>query len=179
MSEASGQTLSVVDSPASPSASRGWDRRSKTTDGSGPSFSASSPRYDPHTSSWRTSQDSLFAASETYSGDWPSSGMTRSGRAYPLPRLVRRTFGGGCFLLPTPAAQPAGWKNLPILDGRGCYPEHFNQRLYHAETGRLIQRGVWQVICLTAGLALPTAPPLNPCFLEWMMGFPLDWTASE
>jgi hypothetical protein len=73
-----------------------------TFGGSGPSTPDWFADYDPDSSSWRTSQGCLFEGSATFSETWPSSGMTRSGRAFRLPPLVPRTSAGGSSLWPTP-----------------------------------------------------------------------------
>lgn len=54
--------------------------------------------YDPATSTWRTSQPSLWDASLTpFSGRWPTSGLMLAGAAYERPTLGRRmaAIGGG------------------------------------------------------------------------------------
>lgn len=48
-------------------------------------------------------------------------------------------------LLPTPAANEPGFTLAPV-DKHGNPPEHGAQRWYHPETGRLLQKGVSQVI---------------------------------
>ena len=89
--------------PASPSPSRessdGWT----TIVGYGPSSREPFASYDPDTSSWRTSQGSLWEAGWTpYSETWPSSGMTRNGRAFRRQPLVPRTSVTGSGSWPTP-----------------------------------------------------------------------------
>ena len=77
----------------------------KTTNGGyGPSSSESFATFDPESLSWRTCQGSLLPEWETYSETWPRAGMTRSGRAYRLPRLVPPISAGGSSSWPTP-----GW----------------------------------------------------------------------
>lgn len=49
---------------------------------------------------------------------------------------------------PTPAAHPAGWKNIEVVDKDGNPPAHFNQRLYHKETGRLVEKGLEQAVTM-------------------------------
>lgn len=83
-------TSSLEASPVSRSALPGSDRDRTTTDGSGLSSPVPLAHYDPDTSSWRTSQGSLFEGWETYSETWPRSGMTLSGTLYLLPPLVPR-----------------------------------------------------------------------------------------
>lgn len=65
--------------------------------------------YDPDTSSWRTSQPSLFSGSlPEQSVTWPVSGMTRNGAAYARPMSVPHTDATGVSsLLPTPTASEA------------------------------------------------------------------------
>src|SRR5882672_1092817 len=48
-------------------------------------------KFDPATSSWRTSQHSLEGGLTLFSETWPRSGLMRSGIAYQLPPLVRLT----------------------------------------------------------------------------------------
>jgi hypothetical protein len=107
-------TYSLEVSPASRSASPGSNDGWTTIVGYGPSSPEPFASYDPDTSSWKMSQGSLWEAGWTpYSGIWPSSGMTRSGRAFPRRPLVPRTSvtGSGSSLtgkethhVPTPTA---------------------------------------------------------------------------
>lgn len=58
---------------------------------------------------WETDQASLYCEhSERYSVTWPTSGMTRSGTAYPPPTSAHRTSGSGCSFSPC---------DLPMSDG--------------------------------------------------------------
>jgi len=61
-------------------------------------------RYDPDTSSWKTSQLCLDGALETFSETWPRSGTMRSGTAFRLPTLVHLTDGIASGSWPTPTA---------------------------------------------------------------------------
>ncbi len=58
--------------------------------------------YDPDSYSWKTSQLSLVEDLGKFSGTWPSAGMMRDGRAWPLQRLVptMSACGGGVWLMP-------------------------------------------------------------------------------
>jgi hypothetical protein len=47
---------------------------------------------------------------------------------------------------PTPATNPPGWKNIEVVDKDGNYPTHINQRFYDKKTGRLVQKGLEQVV---------------------------------
>jgi len=52
------------------------------------------------------------------------------------------------ILYPTPAAQEPGWKHIEVVDKDGNPPEHPNQRFYHKETGRVVQKGLEQVVMM-------------------------------
>ena len=210
----------------------------------------------------KTCQLSLLEDSEPFSETWPRSGWMRSGIAYRLVPLVRRTDETESGLLPTPAAHEPGWKHIEVVDRDGNPPSHANQRFYDMQTGRLVQKGLTQVVTMfptpsasgmpcegtvrlarkawldgmatleeanaiagrdvrkaqgkvRAWLPTPTAMghhtggritewggssarsqvhllaeagllhkkevsgSLNPTWVEWLMGFPLDWTALD
>ena len=93
------------------------------TDGSpdsGSSTPASFARYDPASSSWRTSQVSLFGGLTAFSARLPNSGTMRSGRLYPLPKWEPRTFvadSSSSVGYPTPVSADA--KGAMSHGGRG------------------------------------------------------------
>jgi len=70
----------------------------------GPSTRGSFANSDRGTSSWRTSQLCLDGEWAEFSETWPRSGMTRSGKAFERPTLVRHTDENESGLLPTPTA---------------------------------------------------------------------------
>jgi len=49
---------------------------------------------------------------------------------------------------PTPSAQEPGWKHIEVVDKKGNPPTHPNQRFYHKETGRIVQKGLQQVVTM-------------------------------
>jgi hypothetical protein len=51
-------------------------------------------------------------------------------------------------LLPTPAAQDPGWRNRCPITKDGNTPTHPNQRFYDKETGRLMQKGLQNLVYL-------------------------------
>lgn len=53
------------------------------------------------------------------------------------------------MLLPTPAAQLPGFRNRTPVTGSGEHPTHGNQRWYDAESGRLMQKGLEQVLLMS------------------------------
>ena len=164
--------------------------------------------YDQRSSSWRMFLPSLFEDSKLFSGRWPRSGIVSNGIAYQLDTLAHRTKGIASGLSesgmwPTPAAHPAGWKHIQVVDKNGNPPAHANQRFYDKKTGRLVEKGLEQVIKMwptpksqvsvpdyarvnrprSGGDDLATSVArenptgqLNPPFVEWLMGFPIGWT---
>lgn len=64
-------------------------------------------------------------------------------------------------LLPTPAVKEPGWKNRTPVDKDGKTPTHHNQRWYDKETGRLMQKGLDQVLRLSQA-ASPASPSPQP-----------------
>jgi len=121
------------------------------------------------------SQQVMFEeiSSEVFCATWPRSGLTiSSGVAFQrtsLPARLTSAIASGLWrtpsateadhagyphlssqayhsVLPTPTVSSPGWKNIPIVDKDGNPPDHANQRFYDAETGRLVQKGLEQVI---------------------------------
>lgn len=114
---------------------------------------ASFARYDRATSSWRTAQCSLLGDSEEFSETWPSSGSLVSGlcseRATPV--------------LPTSAIGSGLWPT-PVADG--------DRTTDYAQGGRSLGAEVRRRSVGKGG-------GLSPDWIEWLMGWPIGWTASE
>src|SRR5690349_3164227 len=70
--------------------------------GCGGSSTDSLAAYDHESSSWRTSQLSLFGGLSEYLETWPSAGMTQSGIAYQRESLAPSITVTGSGLWPTP-----------------------------------------------------------------------------
>jgi hypothetical protein len=114
---------------------------------SGGKWPESFASYDPATSSWRTSQGLLTGGWTPFSGTWPHSGSMRTGRVYPHVPWVRHTHARECSLWPTPRAS----------DRDNCGGS--NARKMAKRNGTYIGRNQ------------------NPQVSEWLMGFPIDWSA--
>jgi hypothetical protein len=196
--------LSAADSPArtSPSPARGqaWQAPARDYGKSTPELLAN---FDPDTSSWRTSQHCLVEGLETFSETWPRSGMMRNGTAYQLPPLVPRTYEIECGsslgrpqlhkgpeesgYWPTPRAIDNGQIKTSRTDSRNLkssptlsemvlrWPTPTARDYRSPGRSRLERTGS------TAGECLPQAigGQLNPTWVEWLMGFPLGWTALK
>lgn len=74
-----------------------------------------------------------------------------------------RTMATSQTLLPTPAVQEPGWKNRIPVHKDGTPASNPNERWYDKETGRLMQKGLQQVITHTMSSQFsPVASPANP-----------------
>ena len=116
--------------------------------------------FDHATSSWRTSQRSLFEDWDVFSAIWPFEGSMRNGRVFQRAPLVHHTHDDECSLWPTPTAS---------MDGRGFgIPLHEHSGRYKRSTVSRIQELVtehgWRI---------------HPHFTETLMGFPIGWSAIE
>ena len=110
-------------------------------------------KSDQNTSFWRTSQRSLLEEWIPFSGSWPRSGMMRSGIASRLHPLVPRIFATESSLWPTPTV-----------------PDHHM-------VGRLDEwGGSWSRSTIQHLSKEDRTGPLNPVWVEWLMGFPDGWT---
>lgn len=149
----------------------------------GLSLLASFASYDPAMRCWKTFQRSFIEDSAAFSAIWPRSGMTRSGNAYQLPPLARRTDVIGSSLWPT-----------PTVNGNN------NRAGLSAKSGDGLATAVkrWPTPNATDGSKAPkffgrgnpslpqavkdeeqTDGQLNPMWVEWLMGFPIGWTDLE
>ncbi len=222
---------------------------------SGRTSRGSFARWDPESSSWKTSQATLFSGCQTFSGSWPRWGSMRSGAAIARRKSAHRTSGNGSSCWPTvvvnsldnyPGASPtAGWglqafaRHWPTArgeDSENCgghrgtldslteasrqWPTpvsspNSNRKTKVAPSEAAGQHGLvlaaeaasWATpkardqgalgpaeadrkspglsrqAPATALPGQPSSPPhqssplrLNPLFVEWLMGFPRNWS---
>jgi hypothetical protein len=141
---------------------------------------------------------------ERFSETWPRSGMTRNGTAYQLPPLVPHTGATASGLWPTPDAsvaqygeKPQTWLErrervkLTAKNGNGMgMPLTIAVQMWPTPVSRDKRtiKGAqhpagWtgaKGLCETVGEVEGTATgSLNPTWVEWLMGFPAEWTALE
>lgn len=121
-------------------------------------------KFDPASSSWRTSQHCLISGWEEFSGTWPRSGTMRSGIAFQAPPLVPLISASASGLLPTPQA----------IDAKGSCAKLSHKRwtTYHLKHW---VHGTGLAIHSRTG----ASSWINPNFAEWMMGFPRRWTSGH
>lgn len=131
----------------------------------GETWPASLAMYDPVTCSWKTSQRSLFEEWETFSATWPRSGLMHGGTCWELPTLAGLNRESEC----------GSWPTLKASDAK-----QFSKNFAYFE------RRVKVAPDLPVMVGLKTPPTkggfygrLNPAWTEWLMGWPIGWTASE
>ena len=125
----------------------------------GPRWRGSLAKYDPDTSSWRTAQLSLLGDLDESSVTWPRSGSMRSGVCWERTTLERPTSVSESGLWPTPTV---------------C--GNYNRKGASATSGdglaTAVRMGGTQGDCLPQQVG----GPLNPPWVEWLMGWPIGWT---
>lgn len=192
-------TSSPEDSRASRSASPDAVAGTPTNDGSGLRCGRPFAIYDPSSRCWRTCQASLLAGLDEFSETWPRSGMTRDGTAYRLPPsapLTDATGGGASPGWPTPTvkgnhnragASPASGDGLSTAvnrwptptarlgESRQPSPRLARERL---ASGRRNLEDAISAASDNPGHDLRPASggPLNPEWVEILLGLPAGWT---
>lgn len=189
---------SLPATPASPSLSQASGEEPKTPGTSGPRSSASLGKWDPNSCSWRMSQAMFDWASTESSVILPKSGSTRSGQLFERPMSELHTGASGCSSWPTPRTITGGaesaerkkelgrtqsgggdlqaaaqkWATPTARDHKdGADPSEVVPT--NGLLGRQAPRVTGQMSPSTSGLRL------NPRFVEWLMGFPDEWTVCE
>jgi hypothetical protein len=134
--------------------------------------------YDQSSCSWKTYQQSLVTDWESYSGTWPSWGMTAGGSAFAHPMSERRIteIGGSRFATPN------------TLDAANLRDQATNMHLWptpnasdHRDRGNMSNPSIQRRKEIGKQLNLsmvvhPTSGMLNPTWVEWLMGFPIGFT---
>ncbi len=151
---------------------------------SGLSSLGSFARFDLASPSWRTPQCSLFEDSASFLGTWPRSGSMQSGMCWERPTLAPTTseIGSGS-LLPTPTASDYG-TNRSQSEGavaraslatmaRKCQWPTPRARDWKKAGGN---RHSPDLSTAVKNQAPQAGGPLNPTWVEWLMGWPLGWT---
>lgn len=82
-------TSYVADTLANPSQPQAKGKGQTTLDTSGRGYETPSANYDHDTQSWRMCADTFLWDSQPFSENWPPSGMTRNGKLFRQPQLVR------------------------------------------------------------------------------------------
>ncbi len=113
----------------------------------GEKWQGSFAKYDPDTHSLRTHQCSLLEDLTESCQTLPAWGLMRDGECWEQPTLALRIRGTESGLWPTPTAHNAKETNAPSEAKRN-----------------------------EPTLASRVGGKLNPTWVEWLMGWPLEWT---
>lgn len=138
--------------PAKTSASPATAADSTVLDpASGASSNGWFAKFDRTSSTWKTVQRSLLGDSESFSETWPRWGSMRNGASYPRPIPALPICESASGFWPTPTARD--WRS-----GKASAATHErNSRPLSEQVGGL----------------------LNPDWVEWLMGWPIGWTALK
>jgi hypothetical protein len=169
----------------------------------GEKWRASFTKYDPDLSSWKTHQCSLLGDLDEFSETWPQWGLMRNGECWEqrtLEQTIRGTESGlseNKEMWPTPATKGYGHAaegmvgNLIEKIERGVITKLEAEQMLSLP--KLENHRTWKKKFPTpvaddtshrknkyaqGGTALSTVAggKLNPMWVEWLMGWPLEWT---
>ena len=145
----------------------------------------SSAKYDPVSRSWKTRQSLLLGGLASFSETWPRWGLMRDGELSAQQTLVPPTCENESGLLPTPTATDHKSESMSLALVAASKKGVRLTEFLHRKTiptmnagnahwgGRLDELG---------GSGNPFRGteigklPLNPCWTEEVMGWPIDWT---
>jgi hypothetical protein len=141
-------------------------------------------RWDRDSRSWKTPQCSLLEGLDVFSGTWPRWGMMQGGACSGQSTPEHLTSESESGLWPTPLANSGtgaghgpnkkGGPNLQTYVAMWPTPTaHISKEAaYPAEFTRKTP-----TLTSVAHGGISTQPmPLNPMWVEWLMGWPLGWT---
>jgi hypothetical protein len=142
--------------------------------------------FDRTTSTWRTAQRSLLGDSELFSETWPKWGSMRNGASYLRPTPVLRTSASESGSWPTPTAS-LGTKGGRITPRKGREGSTLIEAVSARQTFTTPMARDWRSGKASAATAAKNTRPLseqvggllNPDWVEWLMGWPIGWTALQ
>jgi hypothetical protein len=142
-----------------------------------------SKKLDLLSSSLKTSLQSGHADLVESSKDWPRSGMIVDGQLYLPQALEPHTKETDGSYLPTPTSQSYG-------SNKGGAAGRIGKERFSLDT--MARKNLWPTPAVFGnyqnkiqgnshliGLATAVGGPLNPTWIEWLMGYPPEWTALE
>lgn len=143
-------------------------------------------KYDPSSSLWKTAQCSFIEDLGESLATFPRSGMTRDGLLWELPMLERRTSVTGSGFWPTPVASDTSSRKKPYA--QGGTPLSLAVKMWPTPTGggksKTTCLGDWGGSGARKKLRQLVTDaelfgPLNPSWVEWLMGWPIGHTALK
>ena len=145
----------------------------------GPRWPALFARFNPVESKWKTVQCSLLGDSDEFSETWPRWGSMLNGECYlrPMPALPICESASGFWQ--TPVADDAIERKAGKWNSRG--EPKLSAQVKLAPTPTASDTGFRKEKYAQGGTALSTfvGGHLNPDWEEWLMGWPIGWTALE
>ena len=148
--------------------------------------------------SWKTSQLSLFGGLTEFCWSSMRWGLMRAGQLFQPQKWEPRTYENESGYWPTPAAMEGRGSAEAIMARRERNGFRNMDGLTTADAVRIwdspgnLKRSLWTTPCADdtghrkakyaqGGTALSTQAggQLNPTWVEWLMGYPLDWTELE
>jgi len=145
-------------------------------------------KFDLDTYLWKTAQCSFIEESGESLEIFPQSGMTRSGLLWELPMLEHRTNAIERGLWRTPDTGGGGTSGL-LKEGKNhrangqpiqirLVDQVNNPRLWPTPVARMHKDGgnPSEYQRNEVPLAAQVGGPLNPDWVEWLMGWPIGWT---
>jgi hypothetical protein len=145
-------------------------------------------RYDPVTSLWKTPQCSLLGDYTEFSETWPRWGSMQDGVSYQLQTLVRPINETESGLWRTPQAQE-GMRG--VYKSKEAMDAHLDRGHQLSLSNQVVHRHLWptptahnaketnapsEALRNEPSLASRVGGTLNPTWVEWLMGWPLEWT---
>lgn len=134
--------------------------------------------FDRDSWSWKTSQRCLVEGWATYSESFPRAGTMRNGIAYRRQASAPLTGGTGSSLFATPTATAnqlcPSMKKWPSCRAMWPTPKTQDCRAAKYDRGK---SNLGEEVYVSVPEATAEGGSLNPQWVEWLMGFPPEWTA--
>jgi len=151
----------------------------KMNDGFGKISSELLTKLDRSSSFWKTLQHSLIPGMQClpYLEPWPKAGSMLSGNVSKRKMSEPITTETGSFFLPTPTAHPENksskeWGYPTLIEAAEMWP---TPTVHDSKNNG----GQSQMVRNTPPLNAQIGGKLNPPWVDWLMGFPIGWTALE
>ena len=153
----------------------------------GVTWRGSFTKYDPDTRLWKTHQCSLLGGLEPYSETWPQWGLMLHGECWEQQTLEQTIRGTESGLSPN-GVDSFHTPNTSGLDGWSNSRKALKKRMetFPSPKARDWKDGRTEGTCNRQSPDLgkvvgqsKTTGALNPTWVEWLMGWPIEWTGLK